>query len=358
MAFIIDDILGYFGDKAQADAAKDAQAQNAALIQQQMENQQASAHTANNLLYDAMPGVQDYMGRGFQGAADFATQGFGQQRQDLMNGGGMAAGAIGQGQGDALGQLWAGAGQGVGYLNQGLQSGVGAIGGRTDRMGGMLDQPGGLYSNLQMDPGYQFRRDESLGALRSSQAAQGGRLGGAAQQALMDRADSLASQEYGNAANRRLQEFGASQGADAMSLNAQQSMAQQYANAGSQAGQMAYGAGQQGANIYGQGANSLANIYASMGQQLGNQAASAGQTLGGMTQDYYGRMANTDYGLAQQMGQNIMQGAQAGQALAPAAIANNQSTVPYAGIGWGAAANAVNSAGQLGATWAMAKGVI
>jgi hypothetical protein len=238
----------------------------------------------------------------------------------------------------------------MGAINSGLESGVNALNGRTDRSGAMLDQQGGLYGNLQMDPSYGFRLNEGLDAVQSRLAAAGGRNGGAAMKAINDYAQNFASTEYGNAANRRLNEFGASQGADAQSLAAQGQLAGLYGNAASQAGGMAYGAGQQGANIYGQGASQMANIYGQTGQQLGAQAANAGQTLGGMTQDYYGQLANSQYGLAQQMGQNVMQGANAASGMTNAAIANNNSMVPYAGLGWTAAANGVNGLGDAAVT--------
>lgn len=347
---------GMAANDQQAGAAKDAQAQNAALIQQQMANQQGAAYTANNLIYGALPGAQDYMGQGYQGAADFATQGLGQQRGDIMQGGQLAAGAIGQGQGQSLAQMYAGAGQGIDYTNSGLQSGVGAIGDRSNRSGAMLDQPGGMYGNYQADPGYQMRLQQGESAIRNMQAAQGGRFGGAAAKALVDYNQNMASQEFGNYANRQNQIYGANSAADAQSLSAQSNLASQYANAGSQAAGMAYGAGQGGAGIYGQGAQSLADIYARTGTQLGSQASSAGTALGGMTQDYYGQLANSDYGLAGQMGQNMMNGANAGQQLVGSAVANNNSTIPYAGANWATAANGVNQATQLAATAWLAGG--
>lgn len=344
-------------NNAQADAAEQAQAQNADLIQQQMQNQIQSGYTANNLLNNAYPGVQDYMQQGFEGGADFFTQGAGQQRQDILGGGSLAAGAIGQGQGLALDQLYAGAGQGIGYVNSGLESGVGAIGGRTDRMGGMLDQQGGLYGNLQMDPGFEFRRDQGEDALRRMQAARGGRFGGAAGQALLDYNQNFASNEYGNAASRRLQEFGAAQGADAMSLGAQGQLAGLYANAAGQAGQMAYGAGQGGANIYGQGASQLADIYSGTGSQLGAQAGAAGSTLGQMAQDYYGGLGNLDWNMAQQMGQNVMSGAGAAAGMTNQAVANNNSTLPYAGANQAAVAGYANQLTNLAGMYAMGGGL-
>jgi hypothetical protein len=340
----------FFGAEAQANAAKDASAAQLALTQQQMQKLEDAGHTANGILYDAVPGVQDNMAQGYQQAGDFATKGLGQQRSDILNGGNLAAGAINQGTGGALDALYGGAEQGVGYVNSGLKSGVGAIGDRTDRSGAMLDKAGGLYGDLQMDPSYQFRFDQGEKALRSMQAAQGGRFGGAAQKALVDYGQNMASTEYQNAANRRLQEYGAAQGADSQSLQAQSQLAGLYGNAGSQAANMAYGTGQNAASAYGQSADRLAGIYGSTGTQLGNQAASAGQQLGQLTQDFYGGLGNLDWNLAQQMGQNVMTGAGAAAGLTGQANAAIGSTVPYAGAGWTAAGNGIGHLEDLGAT--------
>lgn len=336
--------LGYFGDKQQAGAAKDAQTQNAALLQQGRDAATGAAYTANDLLNSAMPGVQDLLAQGYQGANDFATQGYGQQRSDILQSGQLGANAITQGMGGGLGALYAGTGQGIDYLNGGLESGVGAIGGRTDRAGAMLDQQGGLYGGLQMDPGFAFRQAEGNRALMNRIAAGGDRFGANATRALVDYNQGLASQEYNNAAQRRLSEYGAAQGADAQSLQAQNILANLYSGAANNAAGMAYGAGQGAANIYGQGGASLADLYGRTGFQLGSEAAGAGQALGGLSQDYYGGLGNLDYGLAQQMGGNLTGAASAGMGLIPQGMANNQALVPYAGQGLATAGNAIGSA--------------
>ncbi len=346
MTFIIDDLLKLPGDLAKADAAKDAQAQNAELIQSGRDATTGAAYTANNLLNDAMPATQDLLGQGYGGAIDFLTQGYGGQRSDLLQGGQLGAGAITQGMGGGLDALYGGAGQGVGYVNSGLESGVGAIGGRTDRAGQMLDQAGGLYGNYQADPGYQFRLQQGEQALRNMQAAQGGRFGGAAMKALVDYNQNAASQEFGNYANRANSEYGARSAADAQSLSAANSLAGLYGGAANQAAGMVYGAGQGAANIYGQGGSQLAGLYGDIGAQLGNASATAGATLGGATQDYYGSLANLNQGLASQEGQNLIGAAQSNMGTIPAAIDNNNSTIAYNGLGWDSVANGVQGLGN------------
>jgi hypothetical protein len=56
---------------------------------------------------------------------------------------------------------------------------------------------------LNEDPGYGLRRDEGLRALQNNALARGVGKGGATLKSLMDFAGSLASQEYGGAANRK-----------------------------------------------------------------------------------------------------------------------------------------------------------
>jgi hypothetical protein len=306
--YILDDILGYFGDKAKADAAKQAQAQNTDLIQGGRDALAGAAGTANDLLAGAIPGVTDSMAQGYQGAADMLTQGYGQQRQDILQGGQLGNDAI----------------------TGGMSGALGALAGRSDRSGQMLDQPGGMYGNYQADPGYQFRLQQGEDGIRRMQAAQGGRFGGAAMKALVDYDQNMASQEFGNYVNRANSEFGARSGVDDRSLSAANSAA----------------------GVYGSGANQLADIAGRTGAQLGAQAAGAGGTLGALAGDYYGGLAGLERGTAQQMGQNIMSGAGASSQLIPGAISNNNMTIDNAGLGWDAAANATQSAGNIGATLA------
>lgn len=303
MAFLFDDIFGYFGDQAKADAAAAAQQQNADLIQEGRNATTNAALGANELLAGAIPGVTDSMAQGYQGAADYLTQGYGQQRADLLQGAQLGNDAI----------------------TGGMTGALDALGGRTDRSGAMLDQPGGLYGNYQADPGYQFRLQQGEDAIRRMQAAQGGRFGGAALQALVDYNQNAASNEFGNYVNRANSEFGANSSADDRSLSA--------ANAA--------------AGIYGQGGSQLADIAGRTGAQLGAQAAGAGGALGALTGDYYGNLAGLERGTAQQMGQNLLNGAGASNELIPGAVSNNNMTIDNAGLGWDAAANATQSAGNL-----------
>lgn len=66
-------------------------------------------------------------------------------------------------------------------------------------------------NNVQLDPGFNFRMSEGQKALERSAAAKGGLRGGAFQKGLARYSQGLASQEYGNAFQRNLQNFGAQQ---------------------------------------------------------------------------------------------------------------------------------------------------
>lgn len=57
------------------------------------------------------------------------------------------------------------------------------------------------------DPGYQFRLQEGMKALERSAAARGGVLSGATAKDITNYAQGMASQEYGNAYNRALNEY-------------------------------------------------------------------------------------------------------------------------------------------------------
>lgn len=60
--------------------------------------------------------------------------------------------------------------------------------------------------DYQQDPGYQFRLQEGLKQLQGKAAARGGALSGATLKGVQGYAQNLASQEYGNAYNRYLEQ--------------------------------------------------------------------------------------------------------------------------------------------------------
>lgn len=66
----------------------------------------------------------------------------------------------------------------------------------------------GLYSNLEMDPGYDFRLAEGEKAMQRMQSAGGTRYGGGALKAAMRYGQDYSSNEFSNAVNRRNSELG------------------------------------------------------------------------------------------------------------------------------------------------------
>lgn len=67
---------------------------------------------------------------------------------------------------------------------------------------------GGIYENLEMDPGYEFRLAEGEKALQRQQSAGGTRYGGAALKAAARYGQDYSSNEFSNAVNRRNAELG------------------------------------------------------------------------------------------------------------------------------------------------------
>jgi hypothetical protein len=73
------------------------------------------------------------------------------------------------------------------------------------KRGGMNFDPNSV--DVTKDPGYQFRMDQGQKALENSAMARGGLMSGNAIRGSQDYAQNLASQEYGNAYNRKFNEY-------------------------------------------------------------------------------------------------------------------------------------------------------
>lgn len=99
---------------------------------------------------------------------------------------------------------------------------------QSDGNGGFTQSsdPQAAMRMLQQDPSYQFRFQQGQGALENSAAARGGMLSGNALRALSGYGQNMASQEFGNVANRLAGLAGVGQGT-----------AQYLGNAGMQTGQ-------------------------------------------------------------------------------------------------------------------------
>lgn len=144
--------------------------------------------------------------------------------------------------------------------------------------GALMQQP--TIAELQMDPGYAFREQQGMQAVNRSAAAAAGLQSGSALKAAQRFGQDLASQEYGNAYNRFMQ-------------NRQNQIG--LLTGGTQTG---FGAAQGLGNAaIGTGTN-LANVYGNLGQGLGQGYADAGAAR---ASSY---MAPTNM-LAQVLGQGI-----------------------------------------------------
>lgn len=73
-----------------------------------------------------------------------------------------------------------------------------------NRLRDIMNKPFSM-SDLQLDPGYQFRLKEGLKGIEGTAAARGGLLSGATMKGAQRYGQEMASQEYGNAYNRYLQ---------------------------------------------------------------------------------------------------------------------------------------------------------
>jgi hypothetical protein len=131
--------------------------------------------------------------------------------------------------------------------------------------------------DLQMDPGYGFRRREGEKALERMQSARGNMLSGSAIKAGQRFGQDLASQEYMNAFNRAQAQLGTRLGTLGSLYGAGQAAAQQVAG---QAGQMGVNVG----NLMTQGGQARASGYLgqanALNQALGGLAGAYGQYAG------------------------------------------------------------------------------
>jgi hypothetical protein len=324
-------------------------------------------------------------------------------RQDVLGGQAGFEGALGQGMG-ALQQGAAGARGALsplmglqGYGPQAAQA-IGAydVVGRQpsnlrDLMGGQLSRDQ-AYAGFEADPGYQFRLQQGEQAINRAASARGGRYGGETLRALQEHGQNLASQEFGQFAQRRaglnaLQAQGAGQ-MDAQTMAALQSQAgredqSRLAAQGIQANLagMGYGAQGQLAGIESGLGQNLAGLYgqvggqrATTGGQLGQLGMGIGQGVSGLEaqrgaglSSLYGAQGSALSGLAQQGGQqqaglqtalgtnianiygqtaagqaqNLMGAAGASTQLAGAMIPQYQVPTQYAGQGTAAVGNAL-----------------
>jgi len=139
-------------------------------------------------------------------------------------------------------------------------------------------------AELQMDPGYAFREQQGMQAVNRSAAAAAGLQSGAALKAAQRFGQDMASQEYGNAYNRFMQ-------------NRQNQIGLLQGGVGT-----GFGAAQGIGNAATGTATNLASLYSGLGQGIGQGYADAGAAR---ASSY---MGPTNL-LAQLLGQGIQGGA-------------------------------------------------
>ena len=373
--------LGYAGASQQAGAAEEASANQLAATQ-------AAQEQAMQLGGVGAQAIQDYGQAAGQQLAGYGAQGIGELMQgrdlglaQLLGYGGLAEqqlqegyGATAGGYGSQLADILGGYRGDVGGAMAGLRGDVAPVLGLQDyagqaanvagrfseqsQLGKLMADPGGY---MAQDPGYQYRLQEGEKALTRAQAARGGRASGRALQELQQHAQGLASQEFGNAAQRAQatdaqtlsalqQEAGIQAGLGQMGYNAQSNLANTLAQMGMtgagttgtlgmQGAQTLAGLGQAGTEALasqqsGLG-NALANLYSGSGSQLGSAYMGLGGNLASVLQGTGTGMANALAGA----------GSQASQ-LTQASLPAYSAGVPYAGSGFNIAGQTVGNLAQ------------
>lgn len=194
------------------------------------------------------------------GAIDAGYQGIGQ-----------ANNAIGTGLGNANGVLQGVYGTEMGNLNPYLSAGQSGIGQLGQLAGNFSFNP----SDLQNDPGYQFRLNQGNQAILRNASATGGTQNGGVLKALAGYNEDMAGQEYQNAYNRALSTYGTNIGSLGMLAGFGQNANSQAITAGNNFGNVTSG------NEMGAGAN-LANIAMQGNQYVGNTGLYGAQAAGNM----------------------------------------------------------------------------
>lgn len=170
-------------------------------------------------------------------------------------------------------------GQAQGSLLEGQQGAQQALGSAyNDSSGRLADlMNGGLQRGFQTDPGYQFRQQQGEQAINRAASARGGRLGAGTLQDLMGFNQNLASQEFGNYANRQI---GLTNELSGMQNQYGSNLANLYSGGGSALANLQSGAGTNKANI-GVG---LAGQNTSLAQSMMGAYAAPTQFAGGADQ--------------------------------------------------------------------------
>lgn len=322
----------YKARKAQEEAAKKAQEEQLAYANDASKRMEAAGGQANALVAQGAQQGLDQLRQSMGLGQQSLQQGFGQARQDLGQYYGQGMGYLGQGDALAMQRLGAGQQSAQGTLERAAAN---------SRLAALMG--GGLASGFQADPGYAFRQQQGEQALQRQASAAGGRLGTRSLQSLMNFNSGLASQEYGNYANR------------AISMASQEDSHQAQLME-TLAGQQ-YGAGQLGAG-YGQnwGSNAAQSAFG-MGSNLSNLATGQGSALAQLQMNGGNNLAQMMYGSGQQQGANLLSGAGATVGLQNNMMSQFNNPVGYSGAGWDALGQGAAAAANLGGQIAMSYGM-
>lgn len=346
--------MNYLANREEGKAAEKAARKEREVAQGQADKLEAAGERGAYLLGGATEKskneIRDYSGM----ALGDTRRGYGNARASLGDFYTQSRGDVGAGYGRGQSQLTDAYGQTRNALELGRSRSLGGldsargtltpfIDDRGSRLAALYDS-GSLnnFGDFQADPGYQFRLEQGMKALERKRAAMGGRLGGDALKELMDYNSGLASQEYGNFANRQLalrgQQIGAAGGVDQQQIGLRGRLADLYqAGSGIEerfGGNMATAAGQYGA--------SSAGLSTAEADRLSGLASQHGANLSNLYTGEANQLANINQGLGSNLANLTMRGAEgqssaltAGAGGSAKAIMSTLPTysagVPYAG---------------------------
>jgi hypothetical protein len=319
--------FNWMANKKQEEAAGEAAAKQDALLQEALARQQAQQGEARKILNtQGMAGGQylrdytgqalDEYGRGQASQLSALQGGASGALGSLYSGQSQAASAMQGGVGNALRSLYGGTGQATGALQSGMSGYEQALGQGTGmaanaiRGGTENSRLAQMWSpEFEQDPGYQFRKQQGEEAIMNAASAAGNRGGARTAKALADYNQGLASQAYGDWANRQAMVGGQ---LDAAQQAAASQLGQLYSGYGQNLGAQRANLGANLANLYTGAGTQAAGLQAGLGQNLGvlysgtgAQAADVYGGLGAQQADVYGQTATQRAGALGGLGVNL-----------------------------------------------------
>jgi hypothetical protein len=274
--------------------------------------QQQALEQARQMAEKGAAASREFYGKGTGDVREF----YGKGAQDLRDFYGRGESALtdyyGRSRGDLLGQAQRGEdisrelyGQGVAAQEPYTTAGAGA----TNRLAALYGA-GGDYTRqptlaeIQMDPGYEFRRQQGEQALQRSIAAGlgGASRGGGALKSMADYSQGLASQEYGNAYNRfmanRAQAVQGLQNLSGVGAGAAGTVSQLAGSMGNALAGNRFNVGSNLANMATTTGGNIAQGAFNTGANLGQAASTTGANLGNLASNAGGTVSGAYTGLA------------------------------------------------------------